>query len=169
MGAGRAFLLFALGLVLAMLTFPVAFAVSAALGYVFGIAAVVLGAYIISRREGRTLPLVLGIVLLAVSLIALGALLFAHRKPVLALPAPSGLRRKGFIALSVSYGIAYAFASLTCSLPVFLMVIFAAASKGSTWLALFAYAAGFSAPMLLFALLATYSARYVEKMRRLGV
>jgi len=71
MKAGKAIVLFILGLVLAFLVFPIAWAVSIALGYVFAIVSIILGACLIAKREGRTLPLVLGIILLIIAVPAL--------------------------------------------------------------------------------------------------
>ena len=68
MRAGKAVALFAVGFVLALLVWPIAWSVSAGLGYALGVAAIVLGAILVSKRGGATLPLVLGIVLLLVSL-----------------------------------------------------------------------------------------------------
>ncbi|RLE54470.1 MAG: hypothetical protein DRJ40_10920 [Thermoprotei archaeon] len=71
MKTGKAIVLFILGLVLALLVFPTAWSVSAGLGYVFAIVSIIIGAYLIAKREGRTLPLVLGIILLIVAVPAL--------------------------------------------------------------------------------------------------
>jgi len=65
--AGKALVLFILGIILALLAFPIAWSVSAALGYVFVIVAIILGAYLIAKRGGSRLPLVLGIVLLVIA------------------------------------------------------------------------------------------------------
>jgi type IV secretory pathway TrbD component len=50
--------LFVVGLLLAVLVFPVAFFVSAALGYIFGVIALVVGVWLAVKRAGKTLPLV---------------------------------------------------------------------------------------------------------------
>jgi type IV secretory pathway TrbD component len=52
----RAVLLFAVGLLLSVLVFPVAFYVSAALGYLLGVVALAVGVWLAIRRAGRTLP-----------------------------------------------------------------------------------------------------------------
>lgn len=68
MSTGKAVLLFIVGIISALLTFPAAFFVSAALGYVLGIFSIVVGAYLIAKRENSRLPLVLGIVLLIIAI-----------------------------------------------------------------------------------------------------
>lgn len=73
-----AVLLFIVGLLLALLTFPVALGVSAGLGYVFAIIAIILGAYLVAKRAGKTLPLVLGVVLLVIAVPALIGTAFTH-------------------------------------------------------------------------------------------
>ena len=78
MSTGKAVLLFVLGIVFALLAFPVAFYVSAGLGYAFAIIAVILGAYLISKRGGRTLPLALGIALIVLSLAILTGTAIVH-------------------------------------------------------------------------------------------
>jgi len=67
----KAVSLFVVGLFLALLTFPVAFYTSFIGGCVLGVIAVLIGAYLIAKRGGRTLPLVLGIVLLILAVLAL--------------------------------------------------------------------------------------------------
>jgi len=78
MRTGKALALFILGILLALLTFPTAWSVSAGLGYVFAIISIILGAYLIAKREGRRLPLVLGIILLIVAVPALLGTAFIH-------------------------------------------------------------------------------------------
>lgn len=63
MGVWRTAAYFVLGLLFVLFAFPVAFYVSAALGYLLLFVAIALGVYMVARREGR-LQLVLGIVLL---------------------------------------------------------------------------------------------------------
>ncbi|OYT50838.1 MAG: hypothetical protein B6U76_12030 [Desulfurococcales archaeon ex4484_217_2] len=70
--------LFVVGLFLALLTFPTAFFISAALGYVFGIIAIVIGTWLVARRAGRMLPLVLGVVLAVIAIVSLGATAAVH-------------------------------------------------------------------------------------------
>jgi energy-converting hydrogenase Eha subunit B len=60
--------LFVVGLLLAALVFPVAFFASAALGYIFGVIALAIGVWLAVKRAGKTLPLVLGIVLAVITL-----------------------------------------------------------------------------------------------------
>ena len=71
MKTGKAVVFFILGLILALLAFPTAWAVSAGLGYSFAIIAVILGAYLVAKRGESRLPLVLGIVLLIISILSL--------------------------------------------------------------------------------------------------
>ncbi len=70
--------LFIVGLILVIMTFPVAWSVSAGLGYALGIAAIVLGAYLVSRRGGKTLPLILGTVLIVLAVIAITGTAVIH-------------------------------------------------------------------------------------------
>jgi len=74
----KAIPLFIVGIILVILTFPIAWNVSAGLGYALGVAAVVLGAYLIGRRGGRTLPLVLGVVLVVLAVLALAGTAVIH-------------------------------------------------------------------------------------------
>ncbi|NPA85943.1 MAG: DUF4352 domain-containing protein [bacterium] len=60
----RAILLFITGFFLAVFSFPIAFAYSVALGYACGLAAVIIAAYLISKRKSSTMSFVLGLVLL---------------------------------------------------------------------------------------------------------
>lgn len=78
MKAGKAIALFILGIIFALLTFPIAWSVSIALGYVFAIIAIVTGAYLIAKREGRKLPLVLGIILLLIAIPTFLGTAFIH-------------------------------------------------------------------------------------------
>jgi hypothetical protein len=70
--------LFVVGLLLAILVFPVAFFVSAALGYIFGVIALVVGVWLAVKRAGKTLPLVLGIVLAVIAVISIAGTAFIH-------------------------------------------------------------------------------------------
>jgi hypothetical protein len=63
---------------LAVLVFPVAFFVSAALGYVFGVIALAIGVWLAVKRAGRTLPLVLGVVLVVIAVISIAGTAFIH-------------------------------------------------------------------------------------------
>jgi len=74
----KAILLFVLGIVFALLAFPVAFYVSVGLGYAFAIIAVILGAYLISKHGGRALPLALGTALIVFSLAILTGTAMVH-------------------------------------------------------------------------------------------
>jgi hypothetical protein len=78
MSTSRAVVLFIIGLLLALLTFPTAFWISAALGYVFGIIALVIGVLLVVKRAGRALPLVLGIVLAVIAVISIAGTAFMH-------------------------------------------------------------------------------------------
>jgi len=78
MSGARAVLLFVIGMLLALLTFPIAWAASALLGYIFVIIAIVIGAYLIARRGTSRLPLVLGVVLLVIAIPVLLGTLTIH-------------------------------------------------------------------------------------------
>jgi hypothetical protein len=78
MSTARAVILFAIGLLLAVLVFPVAFFVSAALGYVFGVIALAIGVWLAVKRAGGTLPLVLGVVLVVIAVISIAGTAFIH-------------------------------------------------------------------------------------------
>jgi hypothetical protein len=78
MGGARAVFLFIVGMLLALLAFPIAWGASALLGYVFAIAAIAIGAYLVARRGAARLPLVLGIVLLVVAVPVLLGTLAVH-------------------------------------------------------------------------------------------
>jgi hypothetical protein len=70
--------LFLLGLFLAFVAFPAALVASAALGYLLAIAALAVGVYMAVKRGGRTLPLVLGVVLAIFSFIILAGIAAVH-------------------------------------------------------------------------------------------
>jgi len=78
MSTAKAVVLFIVGLLLAILVFPVAFFASAALGYIFGVMALVIGVWLVAKRAGKTLPLVLGIVLAVIAVISIGSTAFIH-------------------------------------------------------------------------------------------
>ena len=78
MSTAKVVVLFIIGLLLAVLVFPVAFFVSAALGYVFGVIALTIGVWLAVKRAGRTLPLVLGIVLVVIAVISIAGTAFIH-------------------------------------------------------------------------------------------
>jgi hypothetical protein len=58
--------------------FPVAFFASAALGYIFGVIALAIGVWLVVKRAGKTLPLVLGIVLAVIAVISITGTAFVH-------------------------------------------------------------------------------------------
>jgi len=76
--AVKAIMLFIIGLFLALFTFPAAFFVSAALGYLIGILAMLVGVYMIAKHERKTLPLVLGVIVILVSIPALLMTMAVH-------------------------------------------------------------------------------------------
>jgi hypothetical protein len=78
MSTAKVVVLFIIGLLLAVLVFPVAFFVSAALGYVFGVIALTIGVWLAVKRAGKTLPLVLGIVLVMIAVISIAGTAFIH-------------------------------------------------------------------------------------------
>jgi hypothetical protein len=78
MSSGRAVALFLLGLFLAFVAFPAALVASATLGYLLAIAALAVGIYMAVKRGGRTLPLVLGVVLAIFSFIILAGIAALH-------------------------------------------------------------------------------------------
>jgi hypothetical protein len=63
MSISKAVVLFMVGLLLASLAPPITLWISAALGYIFGIIALALGALLVVKRAGRVLPLLLGMLL----------------------------------------------------------------------------------------------------------
>jgi hypothetical protein len=75
---GRAVALFITGFLLAASAFPIAFYVSAAVGYALCLAAIGLGVYMIAKRGDRVLPLVLGIILAILGAGVFGGTLFVH-------------------------------------------------------------------------------------------
>ena len=70
--------LFVVGLLLALIAFPVAFFVSAALGYILCLIVIGFGVYMIAKRGGKTLPLVLGILLLIIGVGVFTGTLIIH-------------------------------------------------------------------------------------------
>ena len=77
-GRGGAVTLFIIGFICALLTFPIAFSVSALLGYLLGIFALVIAVLLIVKRGGATLPLVLGLVLVIFSFLSLTGTAVVH-------------------------------------------------------------------------------------------
>lgn len=78
MSTAKVIALFVVGLLLAALVFPVAFFASAALGYIFGVIALAIGVWLAVKRAGKTLPLVLGIVLAVIAVISITGTAFVH-------------------------------------------------------------------------------------------
>lgn len=78
LSTGKAVALFILGLLFAILVFPIAFVVSAGLGYILGIMAIVFSIILMIRRGGRTLPLALGALLLVISLVSITGTAVIH-------------------------------------------------------------------------------------------
>ncbi len=68
MGIAKVILLFLLGIILVFFAFPIAFFVSAGLGYIFCLVGIGIGAYMIVKREKKALPLVLGVLLVIAGL-----------------------------------------------------------------------------------------------------
>jgi hypothetical protein len=78
MSTAKVVVLFVVGLLLAVLVFPVAFFVSATLGYIFGVIALAIGVWLAVKGAGKTLPLVLGIVLAVIAVISIAGTAFIH-------------------------------------------------------------------------------------------
>jgi len=78
MSTAKIVVLFIIGLFLVFLTLPIASLVSAALSYIIGIIVLAIGILLAIKRGGRTLPLVLGIVLTILAVIAIGATALIH-------------------------------------------------------------------------------------------
>jgi len=78
MSTGTAVVLFLLGLFLAFMAFPAAFVVTVVLGYILAAAALAIGIYMAVKRGGRTLPLVLGVVLAVFAVVVLAGTAAMH-------------------------------------------------------------------------------------------
>lgn len=78
LSTGKTIVLFVVGLFLAITVFPIAFMLSAALGYALGIIAIVFSIILIAKRGGRSLPLALGALLLVFSLISIAGTAIIH-------------------------------------------------------------------------------------------
>jgi hypothetical protein len=78
MSTGTAVVLFLLGLFLAFMAFLAAFEVTVVLGYILAAVALAIGIYMAVKRDGRTLPLVLGVVLAIFSFIILAGMAALH-------------------------------------------------------------------------------------------
>jgi len=75
---GKTIALFLLGFFFVLMAFPVAWAVSAALGYLLAGAALAIGIYMAVKRGGRALPLVLGVVLAVFAVVILAGTAAVH-------------------------------------------------------------------------------------------
>ncbi len=103
----------------------------------------------------------------SLALLGLGAALLAGVKVAVPFSASFLRRRGGFYTLSVIYGVAYALVSLSCSLPVFAVVVAVASTRGGVVgaaTALLAYVAGLSAPMVVVAVVAAMSREAVAEL-----
>jgi hypothetical protein len=78
MNAVRAVLLFLLGVVFVFLGFPVAFFISAGLGYIFCLVGIGIGVYMVMKREKKALPLVLGVLLVVAGVVSLFVTAIIH-------------------------------------------------------------------------------------------
>ncbi len=78
MKAGKAVLLFIIGVLLVLLALPVAWGFSVLSGYILMIIAIIVGAYLIARRGTSKLPLILGVVLLVIAIPVLLGTLAVH-------------------------------------------------------------------------------------------
>ena len=78
LSTAKVVVLFIVGLLLAVLVFPVAFFVSAGIGYIFGVIALAIGVWLVVKRAGKTLPLILGIVLAVIAIISIVVTAFIH-------------------------------------------------------------------------------------------
>lgn len=106
---------------------------------------------------------------LGLILITLGLTTLSSREFVFSVPIPSMGFAGGFYLTSLLYGVVYAFASLSCSLPVFLMIVFASASSGGLFglfLSFLAFSFGLIIPMCVLSFLTVYSRSLVEKAYR---
>lgn len=98
--------------------------------------------------------------LLALTLIILGLLTISPREVFFPIPIPELKPNRNFLLLSIAYGIVYALTSLSCTLPVFLMIVFTAAASGGivgVMASFTAYVLGFATPATLVATLAVIS------------
>jgi hypothetical protein len=75
---GKTIALFLLGFFFVFMAFPVAWAVSAALGYLLAGAALAIGIYMAVKRGGRALQLVLGVVLAVFAVVVLAGTAAVH-------------------------------------------------------------------------------------------
>lgn len=104
--------------------------------------------------------------ILALILIGVGILSFMPGWLTLSIPVSISRFHDGFYLSSLLYGVIYAFASLPCSYPVFLMIIFTSASSGGLMGLIFsfmAYALGLIIPLTLLAVITVYSRNFAER------
>ncbi len=73
-----AILLSIVGILFAIIAYGVAWFISVGLGYLLALIAIGLAAYLIAKREGRVLPLVLGVVVAIAGATSLGLIAFTH-------------------------------------------------------------------------------------------
>lgn len=78
LSTGKILVLFMLGFFFAILVFPIAFTVSAGLGYILGIIAIIFSTILMIKKGGRTLPLALGVLLLVISLLSITGTAIIH-------------------------------------------------------------------------------------------
>ncbi len=142
--------------------------VSAGFLVVFGAAGLALSAG--ARWLTTAIPwaaLVVGLVLAVV-----GVVMLAGRSVPLRLPAPTRATSGAGVGATAAFGVSYAIASLSCTLPVFLVVIGGAGTQGSlaAGVATFGvYAAGMALPLLGVAVaLALGKDAFVRRLRGLA-
>lgn len=105
-------------------------------------------------------------IVLGLILIILGLITISPGGIVFNVPVPSLEFVGGFYLSSLLYGVVYAFASLSCSLPVFLMVIFTSASSGGflgLLTSFIAYALGLITPMMTLSVAIIYFKGVIER------
>ena len=78
MSIAKSILLFVFGIIFALLSYPVAWYASVLIGYILVAVAVVIGAYLIARRNGAKMPLILGIVLSLFGLLMIAGITSAY-------------------------------------------------------------------------------------------
>ena len=106
-------------------------------------------------------------------LIILGILMFSGRVPTLHLPHSFGADRSGFTRFYL-YGVGYAIGGISCTLPVFLLVVFASLGSGTFYGGLvnfIAFTAGTVILMLIVTILSSVSGELVGRWlkRYMGV
>ena len=111
--------------------------------------------------SGTVLTPIIGIGLIAVGLLTAASSIF-HRVPRLSIAPPKASAPISFYV----YGVAYALASLSCSLPVFLLVVFQSATAGSpleTLLLFLIYGLGAGALMVPVTVATSLSKEYLHR------